>query len=169
MDEVHEARDTAMDDVVSPRALRVEKPEKLSRQHYRFALEYMKDRNGTQAAIRAGYSRNGAASTGVRLLRHPGVRRIVEERERAIAMEAEIDEAWVMQHLKENVYRAIDLADVSSLNRTLELIGKQIGMFVDRSNISVAFEQIDRVERRIVHPQVIDDVDYSVDDKRRKD
>jgi phage terminase small subunit len=158
-----------MDDVVSPRALRVEKPEKLERRQDLFVIEYMKDRNGTQAAIRAGYSSKGASVRAANLLAKSSIRRLIDEKERALAIEAEIDEAWVMKHLKQNVYRAIDLADVSALNRTLELIGKQIGMFVDRSNINIALEHIDRVERRIVHPQVIDDVDYSVDDKRRKD
>lgn len=40
----------------------------------RFTLEYMRDLNGTQAAIRAGYAEKNAASQASRLLRKPEVR-----------------------------------------------------------------------------------------------
>lgn len=40
----------------------------------RFVEEYLKDRNGTQAAIRAGYGRAGASVQAVRLLRNARVR-----------------------------------------------------------------------------------------------
>ena len=39
----------------------------------RFVAEYLVDLNGTQAAIRAGYSATGANVTGVRLLSNPTV------------------------------------------------------------------------------------------------
>lgn len=52
-----------------------------------FCIEYMKDFNGTHAAIRAGYSENGADVTGSRLLGHPSVSAYIEElkEDRAIA------------------------------------------------------------------------------------
>ena len=44
-----------------------------------FALEYLKDFNATQAAIRAGYSAKTAASQGERLLRHVEIAARVRE------------------------------------------------------------------------------------------
>ena len=53
----------------------------------RFAEEYVKDRNMTQAAIRAGYARKGAAASGRRLLENERVqgriRELIKEREAA--------------------------------------------------------------------------------------
>jgi len=45
----------------------------------KFALEYIKDRNATQAAIRAGYSKKTAGVQGARLLRNASVRKIVDK------------------------------------------------------------------------------------------
>ena len=44
-----------------------------------FAREYIVDRNGTQAAIRAGYSEKGASVHGSRLLRNVQVRALIDE------------------------------------------------------------------------------------------
>ncbi len=52
-----------------------------------FAIEYVKDQNQTQAAIRAGYARKGAAASGRRLMENPKVKRqiqqLMEEKEKA--------------------------------------------------------------------------------------
>jgi hypothetical protein len=80
-------------------------------------------------------------------------------------LEAEIDEAWVLKHLKENCAKAIDAEEYATVNRSLELIGKHIGMFVDRANVHLLMDQVERIEVRIVDP--VEDVDYSIDEKRR--
>lgn len=49
----------------------------------RFVVEYVVDLNGTQAAIRAGYSSRGAEVTASRLLRIPKVAAAVQEAQRA--------------------------------------------------------------------------------------
>lgn len=64
----------------------------LTKRVAKFVEEYVKDFNGRQAAIRAGYSPNGAEVTASRLLRNPNVRAVlapdltkrVEERAEAI-------------------------------------------------------------------------------------
>jgi len=50
-----------------------------------FVLEYLKDRNGTQAAIRAGYGAKGARVTAVRLLTNANVAAVIEAHEKALA------------------------------------------------------------------------------------
>lgn len=60
------------------------KPEKkpktngLSFQQRVFVAEYLKDRNGTQAAIRAGYSKNTAGSQAHDLLKKPEIQAAIE-------------------------------------------------------------------------------------------
>ena len=59
----------------------------------RFALEYLKDLNATQAAIRAGYSEHTAGSQGERLLRNADIKEFVsgraEEHESQLEITAE--------------------------------------------------------------------------------
>ena len=42
---------------------------------WRFVDEYPKDLNATQAAIRAGYSRKAARTTGAQLLANPAIKK----------------------------------------------------------------------------------------------
>lgn len=76
----------------------------------RFVEEYAKDRNGTQAAIRAGYSPNGADVTGVRLLSDPRVQALVLEEMERVSKEANIDAAMVLRE-----YLALATADASKI------------------------------------------------------
>jgi len=62
-------------------AVRISKDAKkagLSFQQRVFVTEYLKDRNGTQAAIRAGYGAKGASTQAERLLRNVEIRAQVE-------------------------------------------------------------------------------------------
>ena len=70
------------------------------------------------------------------------VRAVIQEEERRIMVAAEVDAVWVIQRLKENAARAIEAGDLSVVNRALELIGKQIGMFVERANINLGFDEV---------------------------
>lgn len=51
---------------------------KLTFKQEKFCEEYMKDGNGTRAAIRAGYSPNGASVTGSDLLANPNISEKIE-------------------------------------------------------------------------------------------
>lgn len=52
---------------------------KLKPRQRRFAKEYLIDLNATQAAIRAGYSKNGAGQTGFLLLKNPEIQKLISE------------------------------------------------------------------------------------------
>lgn len=54
-------------------------PRKLAPKRQRFVLEYLIDRNATQAALRAKYSAHTAASQGQRLLKDPLVRAAIDK------------------------------------------------------------------------------------------
>lgn len=53
---------------------------KLTPKQARFKLEYLKDHNGTQAAIRAGYGAAGASVTASRLLKDPRISGAIDEK-----------------------------------------------------------------------------------------
>lgn len=96
-----------------------------------FADEYLKDYNGKQAAIRAGYSEKTAENQASRMLRlvkvaeYLGKRQIEKEKKIGITIEAIIDE------LKEIGFGIVD-GDKLKMNdkiKALELLGKHLGMF----------------------------------------
>jgi phage terminase small subunit len=76
----------------------------------RFVEEYPKDRNGTQAAIRAGFSPNGAENTAWRLLSDPRVQELIQEQEARVAKEATVDAADILRE-----YLALATADASKI------------------------------------------------------
>ena len=55
------------------------KKTKLNKKQKNFVSEYLVDKNATQAAIRAGYSEKTAYSQGPRLLKHDGIRPLIDQ------------------------------------------------------------------------------------------
>lgn len=116
----------------------------------RFVAEYVVDRNATQAAIRAGYAPVSAHVHASRMLKDAKVAARVAEAQAAVAAKLEITQEWVLDRLVENANRAMQAEPVldhegeptgeyrydgNVANRALELVGKQIGMFVERREI----------------------------------
>lgn len=103
----------------------------ITKRQKNFADEYLKDYNGKQAAIRAGYSEKTAENQASRMLRlvkvaeYLGKRQIEKEKKIGITIEAIIDE------LKEVGFGIVD-GDKLKMNdkiKALELLGKHLGMF----------------------------------------
>ena len=46
-----------------------------------------------------------------------------------------VDEAWVLRNLKRNAVMAMRHGDRAAAARSIELIGKHLGMFIDRKQI----------------------------------
>jgi len=82
----------------------------------RFVEEYAIDRNGTQAAIRAGYSPNGADITAIRLLADPRVQVLLDEQMAKVSKEATVEAADVLRE-----WFAIATADPAKLTRLRRL------------------------------------------------
>lgn len=124
----------------------------LSEKHETFVREYMVDLNATQAAIRAGYSPKTAKQQGSRLLTKADIRARIDELQNIRAEKLELDADWVLRRFvavydrcmkSEPVmkwdYEARELVetgeytfDSSGANRSLELIGKHLGMFKEK-------------------------------------
>jgi phage terminase small subunit len=72
---------------------------KLTHMQERFAHEYLKDRNGKQAAIRAGYAAHSAEVTASKLLRHPKVKAMVDAAGAEVAERVKVEAADVLREL----------------------------------------------------------------------
>lgn len=118
--------------------------------HEKFAQELAKGKTATEAYVLAGYSAND--SNAARMNGNERVQaRLKEIADRVAEKVVEriaIDKEWVLTRLVENVERAMQAKAVmdsdgaptgefkyegSVANRALELVGKELGMFVDRS------------------------------------
>ncbi len=81
---------------------------KLTPKQAKFVQEYLRDRNGTQAAIRCGYSKKTARQQGARLLSKAAVREAVNTRVEKDAARFELDRDEMLREL-----RRIATADLS--------------------------------------------------------
>jgi hypothetical protein len=89
----------------------------------------------TQAYVTAGYSEKTAYTSGPRLLKTPEVSARVTDLRQMVAQaavnRAVIDRDWVLEGLRNIAEKG---ASESARVRALELCGKELGMFVDRSS-----------------------------------
>lgn len=116
--------------------------------HERFAQELAKGKTADEAYEAAGFGQHrGNAS---RLKGNESIAARVEELLGRAATRVEISKSWVLGKLVENANRALQQFPVldkdgketgefryegSVANRALELVGKELGMFVDRKEI----------------------------------
>lgn len=95
-----------------------------------FTVEYIKDKNATQAAIRAGYSKKTAYSMGVQLLKKLEIAQAIEELQKAAEARAGI----TVDKIVERINRIAEDPDTAPRDRLKadELLGKYLGMFTDK-------------------------------------
>lgn len=74
-------------------------PDDLTPKQRQFCLEYLKDLNGTQAAIRAGYSEKTAQEQASRLLSNVIVADFIAKLQAERAEKTKIDAAWLLERL----------------------------------------------------------------------
>ena len=136
----------------------------LSPKQTRFVEEYLIDLNATQAAIRAGYSRNSARQIGDENLSKPGIAAAVAMAKRKRSEAANIDAEWVLKQAvelhqrcmqeirpvrnpmtREQVYddNGHDLFtfNAAAANRSLEIIGKHVEVAAFKDRLEVSGEQ----------------------------
>jgi phage terminase small subunit len=106
-----------------------------------FVAEYLKDHNATAAYKRAGYKSkndNVAAVSALQLLRNPQISAAVSEATAKQIERVEVTADWILLRLKQNAERALaaDLKFGGVANRALELLGKHIGLFPDKVELT---------------------------------
>ena len=123
----------------------------LTRKQKNFCREFVIDFNGTQAAIRAGYSKKTARNMASNLLTKLNIQKEIQKLTDKITEKQEIDAEYVLNTLKEvveigtgkkaveqKVYNSmtnntntIEQSEInlSAVNKSLELLGRYLNMF----------------------------------------
>lgn len=124
--------------------------DKLTQRQEMFCREYLVDLNGTQAAIRAGYSPKTANEQATRLLANVSVRshvqKLMGDRVERVARSAD-DVLRDLHKIKEVNMRETDdgeMVNSAAALKALELEGRHIGMWVDKVEHSgkIGLEQL---------------------------
>ncbi len=118
--------------------------QELTDRQARFCEEYLIDLNATQAAIRAGYSEKTANEQGAQLLAKLSIQEKITELKAERAKRTEMTQDSVIQELA-----AVARAEIKGVRavdklKALELLGKHLGMFVERYEVNAA-----EIEKRI--------------------
>lgn len=135
-----------------------------------FCQEYLKDLNGTQAYIRAGYkcTEKSARTEASKLLAKPSVSSRIAELKDVRAEENKISADWVLKKLIAVAERSLQAEEVQTFdyetkqmvptgeyqfdstgaNKALELIGKHIGLFDPKHSkvANLTEQQIEKIK-----------------------
>lgn len=118
--------------------------QELTDKQARFCEEYLIDLNATQAAIRAGYSEKTAREQAAQNLSKLNIQEKIAELKVERAKRTEMTQDSVIQELA-----AVARAEIKGVRavdklKALELLGKHLGMFVERYEVNAA-----EIEKRI--------------------
>ncbi len=125
--------------------------------HERFARELSGGKTASEAYELAGFK--ASRPNASRLQHQENIRQRVAElhaqgaeiAQKATEKAAErlsVDREWVMARLKDNAVSAAAKEDYGPSNRAIELLGKEIGMFIDRKEVRTgALDGLDARQR----------------------
>ena len=116
----------------------------LNPRQLRFIDEYVVDLSPGRAAVRAGYSLNGADVQGHRLLKNAKIATAIQKKKEELAERTGVTQEWVVDRLvdvheacMERTTQGVAHAP-SAANRSLELLGKHVGMFQETKDAPAA-------------------------------
>jgi len=106
---------------------------KLTVKQRRFVAEYCIDANATRAAKAAGYSEDTAHAIGHENLSKPEVRQEIDRQEADRLSAASLTADFVLAGLIANVEAARNAEKFSDVNKGLELLGKRLSMWIEKT------------------------------------
>lgn len=113
---------------------------KITKKQKLFIEEYLIDLNATQAAIRAGYSEKSARVHASKLLTNANIQECLSEKMNERSKNAEVNAEKVLNELSSIAFADLTekgLIRPSDKIRALELLGKHLAMFTERSITSI--------------------------------
>jgi phage terminase small subunit len=111
-----------------------------------FVAEYLIDLNGTQAAIRAGYSAKTAYSIAEEILRKPEIVDAIQAGMDRRAKKINLTGEDILANIARLAQKAEDMDDTSNALRANELLGKHLKLFTDKIEIDVGGELAQRIK-----------------------
>ncbi|TGR55694.1 terminase small subunit [Mesorhizobium sp. M00.F.Ca.ET.151.01.1.1] len=115
----------------------------LTPKQQRFVQEYLQDHNGTQAAIRTGYSAKTAKQQGSRLLAEPRIQAAVKAGQQKVAKKAEVTVDSLMAELEQARKLALKEKLASAAVTATMGKGKLAGLLVEKHKHSGAIGTYD--------------------------
>lgn len=127
---------------------------KLTAKQKKFCLEYLKDLNATQAAIRAGYSEDTAFAIGWENLRKPLIKKNIDKQLEEVMEESKsVLKARVIKELRDVSFsdsgiellkdkdgKVYDIRIKDKL-KALDLLGKYLAMWTENKNIKLDVDE----------------------------
>lgn len=110
----------------------------LTDKQVRFIDEYMIDMNATAAYGRAGYTAEGnsAEASASRLLRNVKIQAEIVKRQQKMQEKAGLSVQWLIEEMIENHRLARELGEIANSSKALEMLGKHLGMFKEKVEVS---------------------------------
>ena len=129
----------------------------LTPKQYAFVQEYLIDKNGTQAAIRAGYSPKTANEQAARLLAKVSVDQVVTSELAKLSEKAGITVEAVITTIKRLLKSAEDTGNLHAALKACDMLAKHLGMYVERieekKDIHITWGQPDQIiEAEVISP-----------------
>ena len=107
----------------------------ITKQQEKFCYEYMKNFDGTKAAIRAGYSPKGAGYIAYNTLAKPHVRKFLDSllNKKAEMFQTAVDK--IISECKTIAFSTVDgdIIKTADKLKALEMLGKYLGLFSEQS------------------------------------
>ena len=107
--------------------------DKLTAKQEQFIVEFLKDRNPTDAARRSGYSPVNAKSAAIQNMRNELIRKKIADATQSASDASGVSAEFVLRELRK-VAEQEDVAQSTKV-RALELIAKHLGMLEDRLTV----------------------------------
>lgn len=104
----------------------------------RFCEEYIKDFNGCQAYIRAGYSKNGARASANKLLTNTYILEYLDSLKKEVSIENSITVDFILKGVKSI---ALTGEKENDQLKAYEMLGKYRKMFTDNLNVKAEVEE----------------------------